>query len=59
MGNASGAYLAGLPIAFGYGIIYTSLVGAMLASFGVLIALTIMVIIKQKEVKYRKMVMNL
>lgn len=59
MGNASGAYLAGLPIAFGYGIIYTSLVGAILASFGVLIALTIMVIIKQKEVKYRKMVMNL
>ncbi|MFT5738025.1 MAG: DHA1 family arabinose polymer transporter-like MFS transporter [Maribacter sp.] len=59
MGNASGAYLAGLPIAFGYGIIYSSLVGAMLASFGVLIASTLMIIRKQKELKYRKMVMNL
>jgi DHA1 family arabinose polymer transporter-like MFS transporter len=59
MGNASGAYLAGLPIAFGYGIMYSSLVGAILASFGVLIALAIMIIRKQKEVKYRKMVMNL
>lgn len=59
MGNASGAYLAGLPIAFGYGIIYSSLVGAMLASFGVLIALTIFIIRKQKEVNYRKMVMHL
>jgi DHA1 family arabinose polymer transporter-like MFS transporter len=59
MGNASGAYLAGLPIVFGYGILYSSLVGAMLASFGVLIALTIIIIRKQKEVKYRKMVMNL
>ncbi|APQ18684.1 MFS transporter [Maribacter hydrothermalis] len=58
MGNASGAYLAGLPIAFGYGIIYSSLVGALLAFSGVVIAVAILVVRKRKEIKYRKMAMS-
>ncbi|MEP2239711.1 MAG: MFS transporter [Maribacter sp.] len=58
MGNASGAYLAGLPIAFGYGIIYSSLVGAVLAFSGVAIAIAILIVRKRKEIKYRKMAMS-
>ena len=58
MGNASGAYLAGLPIAFGYGIVYSSLVGAALASFGVIIAVSILLIRKRREAKYRKMAIS-
>ncbi|TLP72794.1 MFS transporter [Maribacter sp. ACAM166] len=58
MGNASGAYLAGLPIAFGYGIIYSSLVGAMLAFSGVAIAVGILIVRKRKETKYRKMTLS-
>ena len=58
MGNASGAYLAGLPIAFGYGIVYSSLVGAILAFSGVAIAVGILIVRKRKESKYRKMAMG-
>ena len=58
MGNASGAYLAGLPIAFGYGIIYSSLVGACLAFAGVGIAVGILVFRKRREMKYRKMAIS-
>ncbi len=58
MGNASGAYLAGLPMAFGYGIIYSSLVGAALALSGVFIAIAIYMVRKIKAERYRKMVMN-
>ena len=58
MGNASGAYLAGLPIAFGYGIVYSSLVGAILAFSGVAIAIGILIVRKRKENKYRKMAMG-
>ena len=38
MGNASGAYLAGLPIAMGFGLTSATLVGAALAGTGVLLA---------------------
>ena len=38
MGNASGAYLAGLPIAMGYGFTSADYVGAALAGSGVIIA---------------------
>ena len=48
MGNATGAYLAGLPIAFGYGFIYSSLVGAVLAATGVAIAISILMYRNQK-----------
>ena len=58
MGNASGAYLAGLPIAFGYGIVYSSLVGALLAFSGVGIAVAILLVRKRKETKYRKMAIS-
>ena len=58
MGNASGAYLAGLPIAFGYGIIYSSLVGACLAFIGVIIAVGILIYRRRREIKYRKMAIN-
>jgi DHA1 family arabinose polymer transporter-like MFS transporter len=36
--NALGAYLAGLPIAFGYSVVYSGVVGAGLAGIGALIA---------------------
>lgn len=48
MGNASGAYLAGLPIALGYGFTSADLVGATLAGAGVFIALAIILIRKKK-----------
>jgi MFS transporter, DHA1 family, arabinose polymer utilization protein len=38
VGNASGAYFAGLPIAMGYGISSATLVGAAMAGTGVFIA---------------------
>ncbi|MCL5244665.1 MFS transporter [Cellulophaga sp. 20_2_10] len=41
LGNASGAYLAGLPIAMGYSVISSSYVGAILAGTGALIAVAI------------------
>lgn len=41
MGNASGAYLAGLPIAMGYGFTSADLVGAGLALMGVGIAFSV------------------
>ncbi|MDO1514500.1 MFS transporter [Maribacter confluentis] len=58
MGNASGAYLAGLPMAFGYGILYSSLVGALLAFSGVMIALAILLVRKRRAIKYRKMAIS-
>ncbi|MFX0557949.1 MFS transporter [Maribacter sp. CXY002] len=58
MGNASGAYLAGLPMALGYGVIYSSLVGAALALAGVFIAIAIYVVRKRKADRFRKMAMS-
>ena len=52
MGNASGAYLAGLPIAMGYGFTSATLVGATMAGIGILIALTIIVVRKRNGVNY-------
>lgn len=49
MGNASGAYLAGLPIAFGYDFTSASLVGSGMAASGVLIAISIIFIRKKKD----------
>lgn len=51
MGNASGAYLAGLPIAFGYSFTSASMVGAGLAASGVVLALVILYSRKQKAAK--------
>lgn len=49
MGNATGAYMAGLPIAFGYGIRYSGLVGAALAMIGVILACSLIFYRKQKS----------
>ncbi|WP_037320058.1 MFS transporter [Salegentibacter sp. Hel_I_6] len=49
MGNASGAYFAGLPIALGFGFTSASLVGAVMAGLGVFIALAIIIIRRRKE----------
>jgi len=53
MGNASGAFLAGLPIAMGYGFTSADLVGAALAGSGVMIAGTIILSGKRIMVKKR------
>lgn len=49
MGNASGAYLAGLPIAFGYDFTSASIVGSAMAGSGVFIAISIIFIRMKKE----------
>lgn len=50
VGNASGAYFAGLPIAMGYGISSATLVGAAMAGLGVFIALGI-IVMRHKRAK--------
>ncbi|MBM1107270.1 MFS transporter [Aurantibacter crassamenti] len=55
MGNASGAYLAGLPIALGYGYTSAGLVGSVLAGMGVLMAVSIILVRKKKNAKRRSM----
>ncbi|WP_373059035.1 MFS transporter [Zunongwangia sp. H14] len=52
MGNASGAYLAGLPIAYGYGFTSADLVGAAMAGAGIFIALGVIRIRKQNAQKF-------
>lgn len=49
MGNASGAYLAGLPIAMGFGLTSATLVGAALAGTGVLLAFGVILIRKRNK----------
>ncbi len=48
MGNASGAYLASLPIAMGYGFTSSNLVGALMAGTGIFIASGIILVRKRK-----------
>ncbi|MEM9143390.1 MAG: MFS transporter, partial [Bacteroidota bacterium] len=55
MGNASGAYLAGLPIAHGYGIVYAGLVGSLLAATGVGIAISLILHRRQKTKRHRRL----
>lgn len=54
MGNASGAYLAGLPIAMGYGFTSADYVGAALAGSGVIIAGAIILTGRRIVVKRRR-----
>ncbi len=54
MGNASGAFLAGLPIAMGYGYTSADFVGAALAGAGVIIAGLIVLSGKHILVKRRR-----
>ncbi|WP_157941167.1 MFS transporter [Arenibacter catalasegens] len=59
MGNASGAFFAGLPIAMGYGFTSASLVGAVMAGTGIIIAVLIIVFSKSRAVNTkRKMAFN-
>ena len=54
IGNASGAYFAGLPIAMGYGYTSADWVGAAMAGTGVLIAFGILLMKKSKTRKLHK-----
>ncbi len=58
MGNASGAFLAGLPIAMGYGYTSADFVGAALAGAGVMIAGLIVLSGKRILVKRRRYVLQ-
>ncbi len=58
MGNASGAYLAGLPIAFGFGIQAASLVGAAMAATGVGIAAVIRIMRGSRKAENRRLAFN-
>ena len=59
MGNASGAYFAGLPIAMGFGFTSASLVGALMAGIGITIAVLNLVFSKNRAVNTkRKMAFN-
>lgn len=51
MGNASGAYLAGLPIAMGFGFTSATLVGAAMAGTGIFIALAIILMRRRNSQK--------
>ncbi|MCM4152543.1 MFS transporter [Arenibacter sp. N53] len=59
MGNASGAFFAGMPIAMGYGFTSASLVGALMAGTGIAIAVLILVFSNSRTVNpKRKMAFN-
>jgi DHA1 family arabinose polymer transporter-like MFS transporter len=58
MGNASGAFFAGLPIAYGLGIPAASIVGAGMAAAGVAIALLILLVRHQQHVKKKEWAFN-
>ncbi len=49
MGNASGAYLGGLPMVFGLGFNYASVVGSILAFIGACIGIAILYTQKSKK----------
>lgn len=49
MGNAFGAFFAGIPIALGYGFTSATLVGAVMAGLGVIIAVVFILMQKRKE----------
>src|SRR5690606_33922848 len=56
MGNASGAYLASLPIAFGYGYTSADWVGAAMAATGIFIAYSVILIRKKTKKAAQKAV---
>ena len=58
MGNASGAYLAGLPITLGYGYTSAGLVGAVLAGLGVVMSVSVIVMRKNRSVKRGKIALS-
>jgi DHA1 family arabinose polymer transporter-like MFS transporter len=58
MGNASGAYFAGLPITYGYGVASASLVGASLAALGVCLAIGILMARRQRVTRREYYALN-
>jgi len=52
IGNASGAYFAGIPIAMGYGYTSADWVGAAMAGVGIFIALGI-VLLRKRRIKHK------
>jgi DHA1 family arabinose polymer transporter-like MFS transporter len=58
MGNASGAYFAGLPIAYGYGITTASMVGALMAAIGLGISFAILAIRRQRISSKKELAFN-
>ncbi len=58
MGNASGAYLAGLPIAMGFGFTSADWVGAALAGTGMLMAGTLIVLGRKSIFKRKVLALN-
>ncbi|WP_027126882.1 MFS transporter [Gelidibacter mesophilus] len=54
IGNASGAYFAGLPIAMGYGYTSADWVGAAMAGSGILVAFSIFMLRNRKAKKVEK-----
>lgn len=57
MGNASGAYLAGLPIAMGFGFTSAQFVGAGMAAIGIGLAAALVALRKHKQ-KYKTITIN-
>lgn len=58
IGNASGAYFAGLPIAMGYGYTSADWVGAAMAGTGVLIAFGIFILKNKRKRDVKKQVFS-
>jgi len=54
IGNASGAYFAGLPIAMGYGFTSADWVGAAMAGSGILIAFCIFILKKKQSLNAKE-----
>lgn len=54
IGNASGAFFAGLPIAYGHGVASAGYVGMVLAGLGVVVATVLMVYRKRQSRDKRK-----
>jgi DHA1 family arabinose polymer transporter-like MFS transporter len=54
MANASGAYLGGVPMIFGFSVTYASVVGAILAFTGACIGIAILYVQRAEERKKKK-----
>ncbi len=58
LGNALGAYLAGIPIAYGLGYTAAGLVGAILAGTGVMLSLILITIKRYQDGKWRQLALT-
>ncbi len=58
LGNALGAYLAGIPIAYGLGYTAAGLVGAILAGTGVMLSLLLILLKRYQDGKWRQLAIS-